>query len=330
MDIVFANSEFLWLLLLLPVLIINYFLRGSKRFGTLRYPSLDLVRGLLPRGAGWQRHLLFVLRCFVIFSLILALARPQARNVLQEVKAQGIDIMLLIDISGSMRATDFKPNRLEAVKAVASNFVADRISDRIGLNVFAAESYLQCPLTTDLQRLQEIIQGVDLVSEEYDGTAIGLAVAGGVNRLRDSEAKSKVIILLSDGRNNAGELDPLTAAEMAAEFGIRIYTIGAGTRGTATIPVKTPLGTRTMQVQVDIDEDTLQKIAESTGGYYFRATNETSLAEIYEEISQMETTEFEVKEYVRQRELFLWPLIAALFLLSLEIVLDRTLLRRFP
>jgi Ca-activated chloride channel family protein len=249
---------------------------------------------------------------------------------MQEIKAEGIDIMLLVDISGSMRATDFKPNRLEAVKVVAGNFVADRLSDRIGLNVFAAESFLQCPLTTDLQRLQEIIQSVTLIDERYDGTAIGLALAGGINRLRESDAKSRVMVLLSDGRNNAGELDPLTAAEMAKQFGIRIYTIGAGTRGSASIPVNTPLGTRTMQVQVDVDEETLEAIAESTGGRYYRATDETSLAEIYAEISQLETTEFEVNEYVRQRERFMWPLLLGLIFLTLEIVLDKTILRRFP
>jgi len=330
MDLIFAYPHRLWLLLLIPGLLLFYWRIGRQRFGTLRYSSLKLLHGLPVRGSLWQRHLLIGLRLLVIAAVILALARPQERNVLQEIKAEGIDIMLIIDISGSMRATDFKPNRLEAVKQVAETFVSGRTSDRIGLNVFAAESFLQCPLTTDLQRLQEFIQGVQLVDERYDGTAIGLALAGGINRLRDSEAESKIIVLLSDGRNNAGELDPITAAQMANEFGIRIYTIGAGTRGTASIPVNTALGVRNMQVEVDVDEATLKQIADLTGGRYYRATDEASLAEIYAEISELETTEFDVKEYVRHRERFMWPLLIGLILLTLEIVLDRTVLRRLP
>lgn len=256
--------------------------------------------------------------------------RPQEQNALQEINAEGIDIMMIIDISGSMKAMDFKPNRLEAVKAVAQDFVSERHNDRIGLNVFARESFMQCPLTTDLDRLNEFIGNIEIVNEKFDGTAIGMALAGGINRLRDSDAKSKVIVLLSDGRNNAGELDPITTSDLAKEFGIRIYTIGAGTRGTAAMPVQTVIGVRKVQVQVDVDEETLQKIADITGGKYFRATDEQSLAAIYKEISEMETTEFSVREYVQHAELFYYPILAALFLLLVEFTLERMVFRRFP
>jgi len=256
--------------------------------------------------------------------------RPQERNALQEMNAEGIDIMLIIDISGSMRATDFKPNRLEAVKKVAQTFVSQRKNDRMGLNVFARESFMQCPLTTDLNRLNEFIASISIVNEKFDGTAIGMALAGGVNRLRDSEAKSKVMVLLSDGRNNAGELDPITTSELARDFGIRIYTIGAGTRGTAALPVQTAMGVRNVQVKVDVDEESLGKIASITGGKYFRATDERSLAEIYQEISEMETTQYSVREYVQHAELFYIPLLLAMFLLVVEYVLERSIFRRFP
>lgn len=278
----------------------------------------------------WRKHVLFGLRILALVSIILALMRPQEQNALQEISAEGIDIMMVIDISGSMKAMDFKPNRLEAVKAVAQDFVSERHNDRIGLNVFARESFMQCPLTTDLNRLNEFIGNIEIVNEKFDGTAIGMALAGGINRLRDSNAKSKVIVLLSDGRNNAGELDPITTSELAKEFGIRIYTIGAGTRGTAAMPVQTVIGVRKVQVKVDVDEETLQKIADITGGQYFRATDERSLAAIYQEISEMETTEFSVREYVQHAELFYYPILAALFLLLLEFILERMVFRRFP
>jgi len=278
----------------------------------------------------WRKHVLFGLRILALVSIILALMRPQEQNALQEISAEGIDIMMVIDISGSMKAMDFKPNRLEAVKAVAQDFVSERHNDRIGLNVFARESFMQCPLTTDLNRLNEFIGNIEIVNEKFDGTAIGMALAGGINRLRDSDAKSKVIVLLSDGRNNAGELDPITTSELAKEFGIRIYTIGAGTRGTAAMPVQTVIGVRKVQVKVDVDEETLQKIADITGGQYFRATDERSLAAIYQEISEMETTEFSVREYVQHAELFYYPILAALFLLLLEFILERMVFRRFP
>jgi Ca-activated chloride channel family protein len=200
----------------------------------------------------------------------------------------------------------------------------------MGLNVFARESFLQCPLTTDLVRLNEFIAGINIVNEKFDGTAVGMALAGGINRLRDSDAKSKVIVLLSDGRNNAGELDPITTSELARDFGIRIYTIGAGTRGTASLPVQTALGVRNVQVRVDVDEESLQKIADITGGKYFRATDERSLAEVYQEINEMETTQYNVREYIQHAELFYLPLMIGFILLILEYILGRSIFRRFP
>jgi Ca-activated chloride channel family protein len=319
-----------WLLLIVPILVIYYLFWSQKRFGTLRYSSFQLLSGISQTSGMWRKHILYSLRILAIIALIFALMRPQKRNALQETNAEGIDIMLVIDISGSMRATDFKPNRLEAVKKVAQTFVSQRRNDRMGLNVFARESFLQCPLTTDLVRLNEFIAGINIVNEKFDGTAVGMALAGGINRLRDSDAKSKVIVLLSDGRNNAGELDPITTSELARDFGIRIYTIGAGTRGTASLPVQTALGVRNVQVRVDVDEESLQKIADITGGKYFRATDERSLAEVYQEINEMETTQYNVREYIQHAELFYLPLMIGFILLILEYILGRSIFRRFP
>ena len=330
MILAFQYPGLAWLFLSIPALLMVYIFYSRKRFGTLRFSSLLMFEGISKTSGMWRKHILYTLRILAIMSIIIALMRPQERNALQEVNAEGIDIMMVIDISGSMRAMDFKPNRLEAVKRVAQAFVSQRKNDRIGLNVFARESFMQCPLTTDLNRLNEFIAGLEIVNEKFDGTAIGMAVAGAINRLRDSDAKSKVIVLLSDGRNNAGELDPITTSDLAKEFGIRIYTIGAGTRGTAAMPVQTVIGVRKVQVRVDIDEETLTKIADITGGHYFRATDEKSLAAIYQEISEMETTEYSVREYVQHAELFYYPLLVALFLLIIEFILERLVFRRFP
>ena len=330
MTIGFQHAGFLWLLLLIPIIIGYYIFWSRNRFGTLRFSSFQLMEGITLGSGMWRKHILFAMRVLVIIAAIFALARPQEKNALQEMNAEGIDILLVIDISGSMRATDFKPNRLEAVKQVAQSFVDQRKNDRIGLNVFARESFIQCPLTTDHERVKEFIRSITIVDERYDGTAIGMALAGGINRLRDSDAKSKVIVLLSDGSNNAGELDPITTSELARDFGIRIYTIGAGTRGTAALPVQTAIGIRNVQVKVDVDEETLTRIATTTGGKYFRATDEKSLADVYQEISEMETTQYSVREYVQHAELFYIPVLIALALLILEYALERSLFRRFP
>jgi len=262
--------------------------------------------------------------------LILGMARPQLGNAEREISAEGINIMLVLDISSSMRAVDFKPNRLEAAKRVAADFVKDRISDRIGLVVFAGESFLQCPMTIDYDVLTNFIKQVEIIDERYDGTAIGMALANAINRLRDTPGKESVIILLSDGRNNAGELDPLTAANLAKTYGIKVYTIGAGKEGEALYPFDTQFGQRLMPVRVDIDEKSLREIAQMTGGKYFRAEDEQSLATIYQEISQMEKTEYQVKEYTNWRELFPWFLLPAFGLLLGERILEATILRRLP
>ena len=244
--------------------------------------------------------------------VVLGLARPRLTDVVRETQVEVIDIMLVLDISSSMRAADFKPNRLEAAKKVARQFVLDRPTDRIGLVVFAAASFIQCPLTRDTNVLLNLLDQVTIVDKEYDGTAIGMAIANAINRLRDTPAASKVMILLSDGSNNAGELDPTTAAQLAKEFGIKIYTIGAGSRGLAPYPINDPLwGQRMVNVEVELDEETLRQVADITGGQYFRATDQESLAEIYRQINELERTEIEVNEYLNIQELYGWFVIPA-------------------
>jgi Ca-activated chloride channel family protein len=235
--------------------------------------------------------------------------------VVRETEVDIIDIILVLDISSSMLAADFQPNRLEVAKQVARQFIMDRPHDRFGIVVFAAEPYIQCPLTHDTNVLQNLLQQVTIIDKERDGTAIGMAIASAINRLRDSKAASKLMIVLSDGSNNAGELDPTTAAELAAEFGIRVYTIGAGSRGRAPYPVSDPVwGQRMVNVEVDLDEETLQAVAEITGGAYFRATDQASLIEVYQQIGELERTTIEVNEYRNIEELYGWLVIPAAFL----------------
>ena len=238
-----------------------------------------------------------------LIFLIIALARPQNYSAGQSINAEGIDIAMVLDISGSMLAEDFKPNRLDAAKKVIDDFVQGRVTDRIGLVIFSREAFTQCPLTIDYSVLRNLLGDIRSGMIE-DGTAIGNAIANGVNRLKDSDAESRVIILLTDGVNNAGEVDPISAAEIASTFGIRIYTIGVGTRGEAPYPVQTPFGTRYQMVPVEIDEAILKKIAETTGGKYFRATNNKALEEIYNKIDKMEKTKIEITSYRNAKELF--------------------------
>jgi Ca-activated chloride channel family protein len=242
---------------------------------------------------------------------------------------EGIDIMISLDISGSMQAMDFKPNRLEAAKEVAIDFINGRPNDRMGLVIFAAESFTQCPLTVDHTVLSNLFRDVRIGMLE-DGTAIGMGLATAVNRLKDSDSKSKVIILLSDGENNSGTIAPLTAAEIARTFGIRVYTIGVGTIGTAPVPINTVFGQQIQQVEVKIDEAMLSEIAKITGGQYFRATNRAALENIYKEIDEMEKIKIEVQEYTRYAEHFLPFALIATLLLLLEIVLRNTVLRTLP
>ena len=277
----------------------------------------------------WRVYLLhvpFVLRVAAITLLSIALARPQLTNRWSSESTEGIDIMMALDISGTMQAEDLKPNRLEAAKQVASDFVIARPNDQIGLVVFAGESFTQCPLTTDHAVLVNLFKSVKFGMIE-DGTAIGLGLANAVNRMKDSPTKSKVIILLTDGSNNRGDIDPLTAAEIAKTFGIRVYAIGVGSHGQARVPVQTPMGVQYITMDSEFDETTLQNIASTTGGQYFRATDNNSLKQIYEQIDQLEKTKLRVREYAKHTDTFAPFLIAALLCLLAEILLRYFVLR---
>jgi Ca-activated chloride channel family protein len=274
-------------------------------------------------------HIPIGLRMMAIALFIIALARPQSVSDKQNISTEGIDIVLELDISGSMLAEDFNPNRIDAAKQVASEFIDGRMNDRIGLVVFSAESFTQCPLTTDYPVLKNLLRDVKngMIA---DGTAIGLAIANGVNRLKDSKAKSKVMILLTDGVNNRGEIDPITAARIAATYGIRIYTVGVGAKGEAPYPVQTPFGIRRQMIPVDLDEKVLTQVADMTGGKYYRATDNRKLKAIYKEIDQLERTKIEVTAYKRYSELYGGWLIAGLLAFVLEVGLTSTLLRKNP
>ncbi|MBN1351309.1 VWA domain-containing protein [candidate division KSB1 bacterium] len=327
----FANPEFLGFLIFIPVMILWY-IRKRKQAGTVRFSNLGILKST---GRSWRytfRHLTFVCRLITVTLLIIAIARPQSGSTEEEVITEGIDIILSLDISTSMLAEDFKPkNRLEAAKVVAEEFINGRQNDRIGLVVFAAKSFTQCPLTLDYGILINFLRQVNTDLIDEDGTAIGMAIANCVNRLRESKAKSKVVILLTDGRNNRGQLDPITAAKVAQTIGVKIYTIGAGKRGEALYPVNDPIfGKRYVRMPVEIDEDILKEIASITNGKYFRATDRRSLEQIYEEIGEMEKTKIEVKEFTRYSELYvIYLLLAALFLI-VEIILANTVFRKIP
>ena len=327
----FADPYFLYILLIIPALIYLHVRQRKPRSITLRYSHLGIVKAAAKSRWNLYRRLLLALRMLFILFLILALARPQSGSKEEEVTTEGIDIILALDISSSMLAEDFKPkNRLEVAKLVAEDFIKSRAHYRIGMVVFAAQSYTQCPLTLDYGILLNFIQDVKIGMVE-DGTAIGLALANAANRLRESKAKSKVIILLTDGRNNAGELNPLTAAQVAQALDIRIYTVGAGSRGTALYPINDPiLGKRYQRLPVEIDEGLLKKIAAMTEGKYFRAVDRQSLEEVFQEIGRLEKTKIEVKEYTRYAELFPMFLIIGLMFVSLEIFLANTKFRKIP
>ena len=326
-----ADPYFLLLLLLLPVLLFLHFKRRSPQTVTLQYSNLNIIKSAGKSRWYFYRHILFGLRLLAMGLIIIALARPQSGSKEEEITTEGIDIILALDISSSMLAEDFKPkNRLEVAKLVAQDFVKGRTSDRIGMVVFAGESYTQWPITLDYGVLLNFIRDVKIGLVE-DGTAIGMAIANAVNRLRDSKSKSKVIILLTDGRNNSGELHPLSAAQIAKALDVKIYTIGAGSKGTALYPIVDPVfGKRYQRLPVEIDEDLLQKIASMTGGKYFRAIDKSSLEKIFDEIGQLEKTKIEVKEYTRYRELFSIFLSLGLILFGLEMLLSNTKFKKIP
>tara|TARA_B100001063_G_scaffold61049_1_gene55276 strand:- start:13857 stop:14864 length:1008 start_codon:yes stop_codon:yes gene_type:complete len=326
-DIQFANPELFVLFALIPLLVVAYVLRLKRQKASIRLSSFKLLPQSSADFKVMSRHLPFALQLLALSFIIIALARPQSTLNWQDVTSEGIDIVISMDISGSMLAEDLKPNRLEAAKNVAIEFINGRPNDRIGLVIFSGESFTQVPLTTDHSVLKNLFKDVTNGMIE-DGTAIGMGLATAVNRLRESDAKSRVVILLTDGFNTQGSIPPLTAAEIAREFGVRVYTIGVGTLGKAPYPFKTSFGTTAYQnVEVKIDEPTMKEIAKMTGGKYFRATNNRSLAAVYEEIDQLEKSKIEVTEYRRKKEEFFPFALIAGILLLMEFILKHTFYR---
>ncbi len=326
----FEYPELLWLLLLLLPVVAIYVYRQVK--GLEPYLVVSSVTPWLHKGGSLKkvaRHILFILRVVALACIIVAIARPRSSSTFEKIDTEGIDIMLALDVSTSMLARDFTPDRINAAKDIAIQFVAERPSDRIGVAVFAGESYTQSPLTTDRATLINLIKEIDCGIIE-DGTAIGNGLATAVSRLKDSQAKSRVVILLTDGVNNAGEISPQMAAEIAKTYGIRVYTIGVGAMGTAPYPVQTPFGIELQQVEVKIDEPLLQKIAEETNGKYFRATDNTKLLEIYGEINKMEKNRTLVDSFPLYRELFMYFALVALAAIVLELILKLFVIKQLP
>ena len=320
--ITFASPWFLSLLLLIPILFDVKNLLSKSKNGVLKLSSRTIVSYQMIKKGQLKNRILTFFHFAVIILIIIGLARPRIIQSLQEKSIEVIDIVLVIDISSSMLATDFKPNRLEVVKKTAKNFIEKRDGDRLGILVFAGESFIQCPLTVDHDVLLSLMDEISVAQQSFDGTAIGMAIANATNRLRKSTAKSKVMILLSDGSNNAGELDPNTAADLANQFGIKIYTIGAGTnQDVSFIPGRG-------YIRNEIDEKSLQSIAKQTGGAYFRATNNQALEEIYSTIDELERTEVEIKVYTQYQELYGWLFIPALLLGVGGNILERYIFRR--
>ncbi len=327
-----ANPEFLILLLIIPIIILWYFRNHMKASGTLRFSNLGIIKNISRTPSKKYRHILFAFRLIVITLLIIGFARPQSGTKEEKIITEGIDIILAMDISSSMLAEDLArhKNRLDVTKEVATQFIKERTNDRIGMIVFSGKSFTQCPLTLDYGIVLNFLKEIHVGMIE-DGTAIGMAIANCVNRLRASKAKSKVVILLTDGRNNRGELDPITAAQIAKTLKVRIYTVGAGKRGEALYPIEDPfLGKRYVPMKVDIDDEILTKIADITGGKYYRATDKTSLEKIYHEIGELEKTKIEVKEFTRYKELFVNFLALAFGVLIIEIVLANSRFRKIP
>ncbi len=325
----FKNPEFFYLLLLLVPMIAWYIWKQKKAGASIQFSS---IMGFARIPKSWKyyfRHSVFALVILSLSMLIIALARPQSSNSWQNVTTEGIDIVITLDISSSMLAMDFQPNRLEAAKNVATQFISGRPNDKIGLVVFSGESFTQCPLTTDHATVINLFNSIESGMIE-DGTAIGNGLATAVSRLKESTAISKVVILLTDGENNRGEIAPVTAAELAKTFGIRVYTVGVGTIGTAPYPMQTPFGVQVRDVEVKIDEVTLKKIATATDGEYFRATNNNKLAEIYKEIDKLEKSKIDVKEFSKKEEEYLKYALLGAFFLLVAMFLKTTIFRNIP
>jgi len=325
-NIIFANKEYFWLFLLFVPAIFWYVWRLKKSAAAMKVSSLSAFSNIGNPLRYYLRHVLFGLRLIAIAAIIIVLARPQSTDKWQDRKTEGVDIVMALDVSGSMLAEDFKPNRIEAAKEIGMEFVSSRPDDRMGLAVFAGEAYTQCPLTIDHSVLMNLFSEVKSGVIE-DGTAIGMGLVTAVNRLKDSKAVSKVIILLTDGVNNMGKMSPVAATEFAQEFGIRVYTIGIGKNGMAPYPFQTRFGIQYQNIEVRIDEEVLQKIADETGGKYFRATDNERLREIYAEIDALEKTQLEVRSYSEPVEEFRLIMLLALGILLLEQILRLTILK---
>lgn len=328
-NIDFANPEFLYLLVLIPLLLIWYIYKQRGYYSSLRISDATSLSKVPVTWRVHLRHVPFAFRMLAIALLVVAFSRPQSSTRKRNVSVKGIDIVMTLDISSSMLAEDFRPNRLEAAKDVALDFIEGRPNDRIGLVVFSGESFTQCPLTTDHSVLHNLFDDIKSGMIE-DGTAIGDGLATSINRLKESKAVSKVIILLTDGVNNKGSLDPSSAAEIASLHGLRVYTIGVGSRGTAPYPVQGMFGKQYQQMKVEIDEELLQQVAEKTGGKYFRATDKEKLEDIYQEIDKLERSKIDVTEFQEKSEEFLPFLLWALGFLVLEFLFRNTILKTLP
>jgi Ca-activated chloride channel family protein len=324
--ITFASPTYFILLLFLLPYVIWYVLQWRKKYPSLQISGKYLLQNTGKSYKSYFIHIPFVFRILALVALIVALARPQTSDSWQQVKREGIDIVLALDVSTSMLAEDFQPNRLEASKVVAAEFISGRPNDRIGLVTFAGESFTQCPITTDHGQLINLFRDVHSGVLE-DGTAIGLGLGTAIIRLKDSSAKSKVIILLTDGVNNSGEIAPNTAAEIAVQEKIRVYTIGVGTMGEAKYPVQTPYGLQYQMMKVEIDEAMLKEIASKTDGKYFRATNNKKLRSIYDEINKLEKTKLASREINNKTDLYFFLLLLTSLLLAAEITIRQTILR---
>lgn len=328
--ITYESPQYFYLLLLLIPIIGWYIWKRNKYTANLQISTISPFKGKSRGLRCYLVHLPFAIRMLALVALVFVLARPQSSESKADQNVEGIDIMMSLDISGSMLSEDLRPNRLEAAKAVGIDFINGRPNDNIGLVVFAGNSFTQCPLTTDKAALTSVFSMVNENMIDANGTAIGMGLASAVNRLKDSQAASKVIILLTDGTNNTGEIDPEMAGDLAKTFDIRVYTIGVGRKGSAPYPVQTAFGVQRVMMEVEIDEDLLKTIANNTGGKYFRATDNESLKKIYEEIDQMEKTKIDVHEYTTKNEEFFPFAFFFLGLLFLEALIRYLLVRHNP
>ena len=325
----FEYPALLWLLVIPAFMLVHYvYIEVSGRRPHLRVPDIKFWKAGGRSVLGVIRHLPFLLRTIALVMIIIAIARPRSSTKMDKIDTEGIDIVLAMDVSTSMLARDFTPDRISAAKDIAIEFISQRPSDRMGIVVFAGESYTQCPLTTDRATLINLMKEIETGLIE-DGTAIGNGLATAVARMQNSDAKSRVVILLTDGVNNSGEITPQTAADIAKTYGIRVYTIGVGANGTAPYPVMTPWGVELQNVEVEIDENLLKNIAETTGGRYFRATDNTKLSEIYSEINKMEKARTTIDSFPIYKELFTGFALIALACLLLEVLIS-FILRRLP